>query len=301
MKKQGLIDLHIHSNYSDGALSPEEIFQEAKNLSLKMISITDHDTPNDLAVIQPLVDNNDDYLIYVPGVEVSCTYIDRKSEINHIHILGYGCSDSNYMMKQILEYQKSIRVKVNKQYIETLISIFPELTEELFSNLNCSQYFRLTRAIISNLNSRGLSKNIISEVEKYCNKQYPIYKEYDVDSKETIDAIINANGIPILAHPLDYDLREVDVKRLIKSMLDAGVEGFEAYSSTYTHEEMKHLRMMAESYKVLYSCGSDFHFRSNDSKMKVIGYGIDNNLCQENTSLSDEILKRSLQLKKVGQ
>lgn len=297
MKKKLYIDLHIHSNYSDGALSPKEIFEEAKSLNLKMISITDHDTPNDLEILQSLVDE-DDSIIYVPGIEISSYFTDRRSSNIPIHILGYGCLPDATLMAQIISYQKNVRTKINRQYIETLLMTFPELSEKLLSNVNCSQYFRIVKAIISQVNSSELSEDVITEIKKYCNKNYPVYKNYDVDSKEVINAITKAKGIPILAHPLDYDLRGIEVKRMIRSLLDAGIKGIEAYSSSYTREEAENLRMMAESYKFLYSCGSDFHFHLNDLRTKIIGYGIDNSLCREDTSLSDEIMKRSLQLKK---
>ena len=299
MEKKRYIDLHIHSNNSDGALSPKEIFEEAKRLDLKMISITDHDTPNDLEVVQSLVDE-DDSIIYVPGIEISSYFTDRKSNNIPIHILGYGCSPDNALMAQIISYQKDLRTRINRQYIETLLTTFSELSEELFDDVNCSQYFRIARAIISQVNSSELPETVVSEIKKYCNKNYPVYKDYDVASSEVINAITKADGIPILAHPLDYDLRDIEVKRMIKGLLDAGIQGFEAYSSTYKQEESEHLRMMAESYNTLYSVGSDFHFHSNDSRVKVMGFGIDNSLCVENTTLSDEIIKKSLQLKRGG-
>lgn len=297
MENNNYIDLHIHSNKSDGALSTRQIFEEAKNLNLKMISITDHDTQNDFEVLQSLVDEFDS-LIYVPGIEISSYITDRKSNNIPIHILGYGGTQNSDLMNQILEYQKEVRTKVNQEYIGKLLINFPYLSEELMSTVECSQYFRLAREIISKLNSSNLSQTQIAEIRKYCNKNHPVYKDYDVDSRITIEAISKADGIPVLAHPMEYELRGIELKRVIKKLLDLGIEGIEAYYSQSSREEMEYMRMLAESYKVLYSSGSDFHFHSNDSRIKILGSGIDNNLCMENTSLSDEIIKRSLQLKK---
>lgn len=290
------IDLHIHSNRSDGVLSPKEIFDEAQKQDVEMISITDHDVFNNLSIIQTLV-NEYESLVYVPGIEISSFFRDRKLNNILIHILGYGCSSDDRSLNQVIEYLKQSRTKINEQYIKGLLSEFPKLKEEMLVDVDCTRYYRLARAIIRSLKDNSAPEELLTEIKRYCSKNIPRYENYDVDSKIVTEAILSSGGIPILAHPMEYRLRDIELKRMIKSLVNLGIEGIESNHSDSSLEQMKRLRMLAESYKILYSCGSDFHLHS-ETYNKVIGHGLDDNLCVENTSLADKILEKSLHLKK---
>lgn len=290
------IDLHIHSTYSDGALTPQEIVNEAKKLQTRTISIADHDTFDSLQETKQIAQEEQD-LIIVPGIEISSFIENRKLNNILIHILGYGIKEDSEKLNDILKYMKETRTQINTRYIETILSEFPQISEKMLSNVDRSRYCRIAREVVIALANSGISEDLIGDIKRYCRHNLPKYEGYDVDSNLVIDAIISAGGIPILAHPTDYRLRDIELKRMIKKLIDMGLEGMETYYSEATNESMYKLRMMAESYKILHSCGSDFHF-FHETDTKIIGHGINDNLCKETCSLEQKIMEKGLYLRK---
>ncbi|MDD3048396.1 MAG: PHP domain-containing protein [Bacilli bacterium] len=284
------IDLHIHSNYSDGLLSPEQILNKAKHNNLKMISFTDHDT------ITSQISTYSKYIkeiSIVPGVEISSFYNLKKGDKKLIHILGYGIDLNNNKLNNLLCKMKSYRTTINEKYIKDLMDIFHWLPEDIFLNVDCTKYYRLVRSILIYLSNIGIETNLIQDLKKYCRKNLPKYPEYDNSAEKGIESIRAAGGIPVLAHPYEYKMKPIDQKRMIKKLLEYGLEGIEVYHSECPADEMNKLRMMVESYHLLYSCGSDYHFKTPNNN-KIIGHGINDNLCFEETTVSNKILEKKL-------
>lgn len=286
------IDLHIHSKYSDGSLSPKEILDIADKTNISMISITDHDTIDNLKDLK-LEIHNFQNIKCVPAVEISSFFIDRKQEKKLIHILGYGIDEDNEDLMTLLEYLKNSRTKINEEYIKNLLFTFKQLEESDLYDVDCSRYFRLAREIIRQLSIAGVDEELIIDVKRHCRKELPQYVNYDIEASEVIKAINKAGGIAVIAHPTIYKLRDIEIKRMIKQLIGYGIEGIETNYSEMTKDEMEKLNMMAKSYGLLSSVGSDFHFFSENNP-KEIGFGIDNNLCFEQCSMSEHILKKSL-------
>lgn len=289
------IDLHIHSKYSDGALTPKEILDEAEKINLKMVSIADHDSIDNLAEVKKELEERPN-LLYVPGVEISSHFVDRKNEQVLIHILGYGFDEENTKLLELLSQLEDIRTKVNEKYIEQLLLVFKEISEQDLENVDRKKYYRIGREVIRHLKATGKSEELLSEVKRYSRKNMPVYQDYDAEASRVVDTIHSAGGLAILAHPTEYRLRDIELKRMMKKLIDMGIEGIETNYADTNIESMEKLRMMAESYKILFSAGSDFHFYT-ETDTKYIGYGINNNLCIESCSLADKVIEKKLCLK----
>lgn len=283
-----LIDLHIHSSYSDGRYSPEEIINTAIKNNVNIISITDHDNIDTYKNINCEYFNN---IEIIKGLEISSVYTSKKNKDIPIHILGYDIDTENTKLNCMLESMKKYRNEINQQYIKEVRKLFGFISEDIVEEVDTQKYYRIGWAIVHYLKEHNYTESEISEVKKYCRKNYPKYFDYDVPARDTIEIIKEANGIPILAHPYSYKLSELELKRMLRSLIEYGIEGLEVYHSECSEENMKKLRMLVESYKLLYSCGSDFHFPT-EVYNKVIGHGINENLCIQNCSVLEKILVR---------
>lgn len=280
------IDLHIHSTYSDGRYSPDEIVRLANDGNVGLISITDHDTIDAYKQTQLL---SNDAINVINGIEISSLYTSKKNKNVKIHILGYDFNLHDSDLNIMLDNLKSIRYEINKKYVIDLRRKFTYIPNDIVTLVDCEKYYRIGWAIIQALKVLSISEEKINVVNKYVWHNYPIYSNYDIPANKVIEIIKNANGIPIIAHPYSYHLNDLEIKRMIRELINLGIEGIEAYHSECSLENMKKLRMLAESYKVLYSCGSDFHFPTGKDN-KIIGYGIDNNLCKTECSLASKVL-----------
>ena len=280
------IDLHIHSTYSDGRYNPQKILEEANKNQVGLISITDHDTI-DAYKHENLASSS--AINIINGVEISSLYVSKKGKSTRIHILGYDLNLDNLEINNLFENLKDIRYQVNCDYIKFLQSKFSFISSDIKSIVDCSKYYRIGWAVVQALMKLNMSNEQIREVNKFVWNNYPNYNDYDIPSNRTINTIKRAGGIPILAHPYSYHLNDLEIKRMIKDLIAMGIEGIEAYHSECSLENMKKLRMYVESYKLLYSVGSDFHFPTEKDN-KIIGHGINENLCKTECTLANKVL-----------
>ena len=107
--------------------------------------------------------------------------------------------------------------------------------------------------------------------------------------QRVIDAIHSADGFVVLAHPMAYKLTSDEVTNIISKLSDLGIDGVEVYQSDCSVGDSLYLMQLADKFNLLQSVGSDFH-RNFNSDGRMIGKGIDNNLCIEETSLTNKLL-----------
>ncbi len=266
-----LIDLHIHSQFSDGQFDIKRLVELSRANGVGLISITDHD---DIKSSLELKNDPDIKEIeYVNGVELS-SFVKFKEKIIRLHILGYGYDAENEeLMSRLLE-KRNLRTHVNKEYLVKLIHEFPYLDYGLLENVQCDKYIRLSRLI-----------------EAYLNSNRPIYPDYEFDALESLQIIRNANGYPVLAHPYQYGLNVKEEIALLKLLKGNGLIGLEKYHSGDTPNGMLLQEMMCNKFNLEWTLGSDFH-EDHDDFENQIGYGKNNNLCKNFCSLI-KILRRN--------
>ena len=275
MKK--LIDLHIHSNLSDGELSPKEIIDRAVNNGVNVIAIADHDTT--LAY-------NDDLFKYaeeknikiIPAVEIS-----TKFKGIGIHVLGYNFDINNKKLKDKLYYIRNAR----HIYLYDVSSKLKELGYIIDVN-SLDKIDAVTKAHISlNIIENNDNKDLLLKtfghipskgefIETLMNEECPCYVEKEtISPKEASDLIREAGGKVILAHPVAYkyenDLSDDDILNLVKEMNPDGIEANYVYLDRNGNKinESTHWNNLAKHHNLIITIGSDFH--KNDGIHSDIG------------------------------
>ena len=289
-----LIDLHIHSQFSDGQFNIKQLVELSKKNGVGLISITDHD---DIRSSLELKSNfNIKEIEYVNGVELS-SYIKLNERIIRLHILGYGYDEENEELRIRLLEKRNLRTNVNKEYLVKLIHRFPYLKSDFLEKIQCDKYIRLSRLIEAYLDNEELSSIQLNDIKKYLNSNRPIYQGYEFDALDSLRIIRNANGYPVLAHPYQYRLNVKEETVLLKLLKENGLIGLEKYHSGDTSNGMILQEMMCNKFNLEWTLGSDFH-EDHDDLGNQIGYGKNNNLCKSSCSLIKTLRRNGKVLKK---
>jgi len=242
-------DLHIHTTFSDGKDTPEEIVEAAKAAGLRYIAITDHDTVEGVTALYESGHYSSSTLRIIPGVGFS-----TGDEQHEIHILGYNIDLYDAGLQEKLEEISEARWVRFTEIVERLRGLGYEIgeTEVLTDERFCKAvgrshvarvmvrkgYFDSTRACFDQLLKRG------------CPAYVP---HFQLSSEELIQLIKGAGGIPVLANPKALG----DEKRIAR-LIAQGIEGIEAFYPTYDRQDTQHYLDVAQKAGLLVSGGSDY-------------------------------------------
>ena len=255
------IDLHIHTVYSDGTYTPEEVVTRAKDLDLVAISITDHDSVD--GVEEAVRAGEKLGVEVIPGVEMSTDLADDE-----IHILGYYLDwKDKAFLSQLREFQGA-RARRNRKLIRRLGDLGMRLGYNEVKKLN-------PRGVISRLHiarlmvKSGYVPSIDAAFEEWLNPGKPAYvRRLKVSPIQMIHSISDLGGIPVLAHP---HLSKRD--DLIPELVKAGLRGIEVYHSAHNGRVVEHYKRIARKHCLLVTGGSDCHGEAKDEvlmgKMRV--------------------------------
>lgn len=252
------IDLHIHSTASDGTLSPFEILALAQDLNIAAISITDHDT----------LDGSKDALSFgippsvkfLTGVEISSEPPPSFSCAGSFHILGYAVDVDHPDLNHTLSMLRDSRKRRNPQILELLSRLGIEISlEEVRNSAGDSQLGRphIARFMVE----KGYVPSIDAAFDEYLGNGKPAYVDrFRFECEKTIKAILNAGGIPVLAHPLLLGIRENDIlEDLIAVLTEMGLRGIEVYYPEHTKNLIAYYSRLASHFNLLITGGTDFH------------------------------------------
>nr|WP_317359220.1 PHP domain-containing protein [uncultured Tyzzerella sp.] len=247
-----MIDLHTHSTYSDGTYSPQELITLAYEKGLKAIAITDHDTIDGINYAKDRAKELNIELIN--GIEFSADYKGIE-----IHILGYFLDITNKNLLALLKELEKTREKRNLELIEKLNNIGVNISLDYVKSL--SSYGLITKAHFATaLLKKGYVKNRNEAFSLYLGKGKPAYVQRVLISyKEAINFILDAKGIPVLAHPIIYKMSEKDLDIAIKDLKNNGLCGIECYYPSNTLNQTNFLICLAKKYNLKITGGSDFH------------------------------------------
>lgn len=285
-KSNKYIDLHIHSINSDGFFSPSELISMADNNDTKLISISDHDSINGLKEFQSSLKKD---MIGFSGVEFS-SYILKNGKKIKLHILGYGFDENNIEMKKLLQEMKEKRIKAHLDLLNMVKEQLLNLPEKSLSKIDMERYCWFDREFIKCLEQENYPFEQIDYYKHFFKiNRFSYGNDYEIDAKRVIDSIHSANGFAILAHPMDYKLSREDITNIILKLVEYGIDGIEVYQSDCNFEDSVYLNNLADKCNLLKSVGSDFH-RDFNSDGRIIGKGINNNLCIEETTLTNKLL-----------
>lgn len=246
-----LIDLHIHSSYSDGDHTPEELVNIAKNKNISTISITDHDTVLAYHNLEP----QDDIEI-IPGIELSA-----KDEIGRMHILGYGIDPFNSKLVQITR-------QLRENSIESFLLIVDYLKDKdiIFNSKDISCLLNKNGDVSRNDLAKlcvdyGYAETVDAAFQEYLIESYLATKSKrkDFNYQECFEIIKNAGGVPVLAHPITLNRSDYELEVLIREMINSGLMGIEVLHSNHPADKIELYTEFVNKYNLLFSCGTDYH------------------------------------------
>ncbi|MFH1846237.1 MAG: PHP domain-containing protein [Candidatus Omnitrophota bacterium] len=248
-------DLHVHTNLSDGILSPEEVVEHALQEGLKAISITDHDAVD--AVDPCIFFAEDKEIEIIPGVELSSENGERE-----VHILGYYLDHKDRDFLKILSILQDSREERMDGMISLLKKKGMDVTrEKVFGSNSSGSIGRLHLARI--LKEEGFVKSLSEAFDRYIGEGKDCHvKHQRLDYKGAIYSIRKAGGVPTLAHP-GVSCKEED----IKLYADAGLKGIEVYHPKHKPAENRRYLDLAQKYGLLVTGGSDCHGGKNKKSM----------------------------------
>lgn len=263
------IDLHTHSDCSDGSMTPRQVVAHAAELGIAAISLTDHDT---VAGFTEATEAGKEYHVEViPGVEFST---EGRSQT---HILGYGFDPDNAALQAAFAAQQAERKSSHEKYLRRLNEAGFRMTHEdvqaiaPVGGIGRAHYARV-------MLDKGYVSSVAEAFDRYLGVGKPLYVKRQVISPETAISLIHgAGGVAFFAHPHQTKLADAPLFDYIRSLRDAGLDGLEGYYSEYTPEMEARFQAIAGALGLALSGGSDFH-----AQMKPhieLGYGIAGNLC----------------------
>ncbi len=259
-------DLHIHTQASDGDLSPEQIISLAEYSGLDAIAVTDHDT---LSGAQKALVLSESYPVKViPGVEISIAY-----DHGTLHILGYFPTFPAGLETILGRLQRARTVRLPR-IIEKLRGLGMEISvPEVERMAGDGQIGRPHIAKV--LVEKGYVSGFDSAFSKYLGKGRPAYVEKDrMGSREAIETILDFSGLPVLAHPYTLNQPEEIQRSFIEELAGLGLKGIEIFYPDHTKAQKRFYGEIARDLGLVQTGGTDFH-GSGYSKILLGSFGLD--------------------------
>ena len=256
-----LIDLHVHSNASDGTLSPTELIIHAKEKGLSAIALTDHDT---VEGINEAMEAGALYQMEViPGIELSADFPN-----DNLHILGYNINFKDpTFLKKLAPIQNGRNIR-NEKMLQALHDLGFDISISDDADIVTRAHF--ARALYD----AGHVSSLDQAFKLYLSPGKPGYvKRITPSPEECINLIHGGGGLAVLAHPTLYGLKAPEIMSLIKRLTGYGLDGIEVMHSVHSMQDEIFLRDLAKKNNLLITGGSDFH-GSNKPNLEIgIGYG----------------------------
>lgn len=279
-----LIDMHTHTNASDGEYDADTLIEMAKDKGITTLGITDHDT---LLGVQGIKKEHPEIEV-IPGIEISV-----KVPVGRMHVLGYDLDIWNESLNSKME-------ELHNRSLYSVAGVICQLkkdygivldTEDILSILN--KKTNIGRPDIARvLVDKGITGTVREAFDKYLIEAYEKVRDVakGISKKECIELIKNANGLAVIAHPHSLELSPRELESFIEELVSYGLDGIEVYHSNHNEEMVDEYLRLAEKYDLLISGGSDYH--GPVVKPDVgLGTGKDN-IKIKKLSLLDEIHKR---------
>ncbi len=260
-----IVDLHVHSNKSDGTCSPSELVDLAIQKGLSAFALTDHDTTAGLDEAIEYAKDRD--IEVVPGIEFSTEYQGRD-----IHVLGLAIDYKAPVFADRLQAFVDSRIGRNRKMCRNLTEAGIDISYEKLMAAYPGAV--ITRAHYARyLLDHGYVKSLPEAFERYVGDHCPYFVPREkVTPVQAVQLIRQAKGIPVLAHPTLYHMGKDALQKLVSSLTEAGLVGLEAVYSTYSAGEEREMRQLASRNGLLISGGSDFHGSNKPGLELATGY-----------------------------
>jgi len=262
-----MIDLHIHSNASDGQYRPAELVEKACESDISVLALTDHDTIAGLP--EAAAEAEKRHIIFVPGIEIFVGW-----PTGEFHLLGLGFTRISPSLAELVDFLQKKRTARNLRIIEEmreadidasydeLCALFPDSS---IGRPHFAEYLKYKKIVKDNREA----------FEKYLGKGRPFYAERTgANLDEAIQAIVDSGGVPVIAHPLSLYVSWGHLDTILEDIHARGVEGLEAYHPGASGHDCKRLEALAREHGMFVTAGSDFHGEKIRADRKL-GYTAD--------------------------
>ena len=247
-----MIDLHCHSHFSDGALSPELLLKKALSAGLRTLALTDHDT---IAGLAPLHDAARDCdITIINGIELSARW--KKHDI---HIIGLRISPNDEALHALITRQNESRIVRAHEIGERLTSC--GVIDAYRKACDIAGHERVGRPHFAQvLINEGLVLDMKAAFKRFLGRGRGAYVPTAwLSIAEAVNGIVAAGGQAVIAHPLKYDLTNSKLHVLINEFKEAGGVGLEVVSGEMTVSQINALAGLCLRFNLLASTGSDYH------------------------------------------
>ncbi len=270
------IDLHLHTNASDGRYRPEELVTMAAKKGLTLISITDHDTVDG---VQAAIDESKKYpgLNVIPGIELS-----TNAPGSELHLLGYCIDYKNPEFVSILKSMRSDRGERARAIINKLNGLGSSISWDKVHKIAGDSNIGRPHIALA-LMEEGFVQNFEEAFNIYLALGKPAYVDrIKISPSEGVKLILKFGGLPVLAHPLTV----TDYPSAIAELAACGLAGIEAYYKDFTRETRLALLRLADKFNLIATGGSDYHGIDESIEVAPGEAGVPE-------SVADNLLKRA--------
>jgi predicted metal-dependent phosphoesterase TrpH len=240
-------DLHLHTHFSDGTYSPEQMVAQARLQRLSALALTDHDTVEGCE--RTAAACAEAHIEFIAGTELTA-----EQEGNELHILGYLVETENERLLTEMARFQTVRQERIREMVARLNQIHvPLTTEAVFALANCRAPGRphVARALVQ----AGLCGTLDEAFERFLKKNRPAFvPKFKMSAAHAIELIHQAGGVAVMAHP---GLNRTD--EVIPAMVDAGLDGIECFHTKHSTSIAEHYLEIADRYQLLVTGGSDCH------------------------------------------
>ena len=240
-------DLHLHTNFSDGTYTPEELAGRARELSLAAVALTDHDTVEGCARMAAACE--------LAGLEfIPATELTAEVDGNELHLLGYFVDTENpRLLEEMARFQRVRQNRIREMVARLNQLNIPLQAAAVFAIANCHSPGRphVARALVMG----GFCSSLDDAFERFLKKNRPAWvPKFKISAVDAIELIHQADGLAVMAHP---GLNRAD--EIIPGLVRAGLDGVECFHTKHTPGASKHYVRLAKELGVLITGGSDCH------------------------------------------
>ncbi len=261
-----MIDLHVHSTFSDGSLRPTQLAEEAAKAGLHAVALTDHDTVDGIPEFLGACERMG--VLGIPGIELSID-VPRGT----LHMLGYWIDLPHAELEQILRHLRTAREERNRQIMERLYALGCNLTwedvkafagEEVVGRLHFAQA----------LEAKGYVKSKDEAFERFLGKGKSAYvNRYRLSVEQSLRIIRAAGGVAALAHPFTLELSPSALRAAVAEWKNYGLSAIEVFYSEHTPEQERQYLALSKELDLVAIGGSDFHGAANPAIRIGRGFG----------------------------
>jgi predicted metal-dependent phosphoesterase TrpH len=240
-------DLHLHTNFSDGTYTPEELVAQAARNQLAAIALTDHDTVEGCE--RAAIACKAAEIEFIPGTELTA-----EQNENEIHILGYFLDTHNRkLLDEIAKFQAVRQDRIREMVTRLNALNVPLKIDDVIALANCRSPGRphVARALVK----AGFCNSLDEAFERFLKRHRPAFvPKAKISSQVAIELIHQANGLAVMAHP---GLNRTD--EVIPDLVEAGLDGIECFHTKHSTAVSEHYLEIADKYNLLVTGGSDCH------------------------------------------